>query len=122
MNLLFKEISMLSGLEIVLERIKEYPEEWNKWASLVNDYAQHFTQEEIQAWQETVTHVQRERFNEKVLKRLAGDEAKLVATPQTVISTGGYIDPRLVYGDPMKQTQSAAAQQAMYNPYANNNR
>lgn len=128
---------MLSGLEIILERIKEYPEEWNKWESLVNDYAQHFTQEEIQAWQSVKTQMARERFNEKVLKHLSGDFGvqeqvtgfqnevlRIVADKQrnTIKQSVGYFDPRLAYGDPMKPTQSAAAQQAMYNPYANNNR
>jgi len=130
---------MLSGLEIVLERIKEYPEEWNKWASLVEDYAQHFTQEEAQAWQGAITQMSRERFNEKVLKRLSGEYgvqeqvtgfqnevARIVASKQqrqmNVATPTGYVDLRMVNRDPMKPTQSAAAQQAMYNPYANNNR
>ena len=68
---------MLSGLEIILERIKEYPEEMSKWASLVNDYAQHFTQEEVQAWQGAITQMERERFNEKVLKRLSGEDVEV---------------------------------------------
>jgi hypothetical protein len=137
MNLLFKEINMLSGLEIVLERIKEYPEEWNKWASLVEDYAQHFTKEEVQAWQNAITQMSRERFNEKVLKRLSGEDievekqvtgfqnevSRIVASKQHNAikqSMMGYSDPQLMYGDPMRPTQSAAAQQAAYNPYANN--
>lgn len=128
---------MLSGLEIVLERIKEYPEEWNKWASLVEDYAQHFTKEEVQAWQNAITQMSRERFNEKVLKRLSGEDievekqvtgfqnevSRIVASKQHNAikqSMMGYSDPQLMYGDPMRPTQSAAAQQAAYNPYANN--
>jgi len=127
---------MLSGLEIILERIKEYPEEWNKWASLVNDYAQHFTQEEVQAWQSVQTQMARERFNEKVLKHLSGDlgvqeqvtgfqneVSRIIASKQQQMLNkvnNGIYDPR-VYGNPMT-TQNAAAQQAMYNPYANNNR
>lgn len=117
---------MLSGLEIVLARIKDYPDEISKWIGLVEDYKEHFTKEERQAWQETVTHAQRERFNERVLKRLAGDEIQdrvsALEAVNTVISTGSYIDPRLAYRNPMKPTQTAAAQQAIYNPYANNNR
>jgi len=128
---------MLSGLEIILERIKEYPEEMSKWASLVNDYAQHFTQEEVQAWQGAITQMERERFNEKVLKHLSGEYgvqeqvtgfqnevARIVASKQRQMLNkvnNGIYDPRGVYGDPMT-TQNAAAQQAMYNPYANNNR
>ena len=127
---------MLSGLEIVLERIKEYPEEWNKWANLVENYKEHFTQEEVKAWQGAITQMSRERFNEKVLKRLSGEEdvqaqvtgfqnevSRIVASKQQNImkqSMTGYSDPREMYGG--VAIQNAAAQQAMYNPYANNNR
>ena len=133
MDLLFKEIDMLSGLEIVLERIKEYPEELPKWASLVEDYLQYFTEEEVQAWLDIKIQVGRERFNEKVLKRLSGNDvqeqvtgfqnevSRIVASKQQMLNKvhNGIYDPRGVYGNP---TQNAAAQQAMYNPHANNNR
>lgn len=123
---------MLSGLEIVLERIKEYPEEWNKWASLVEDYAQHFTKEEVQAWQNAITQMSRERFNEKVLKRLSGEDIevdKQVTGFQNEVA-------RMVASKQQQQIQNkinsamhgtygnhiSAAQQSMYNPHANNNR
>ena len=67
---------MLSGLEIVLERIKEYPEELPKWASLVEDYLQYFTEEEVQAWLDIKIQVGRERFNERVLKHLSGNDVQ----------------------------------------------
>lgn len=130
---------MLSGLEIVLERIKEYPEEMYKWSDLLGEYIQYFNEEEIQAWRAVQTQMGRERFNEKVLKRLSGEDtdvqkqvtgfqnevARMVASKQHNAmkqSMMGYSDPQLLYGDPMKPTQSAAAQQTAYNPYANNNR
>lgn len=129
---------MLSGLEIVLARIKEYPEELPKWADLLVDYLQYFTEEEVQAWLDIKIQVGRERFNERVLKHLSGEEdvlgqvdrfqnevSRIVASKQQTImkqSMMGYSDPQSLYGDPMKPTQSAAAQQAKYNPYANNNR
>jgi hypothetical protein len=134
MNLLFKEIDMLSGLEIVLERIKEYPEELPKWADILVDYLQYFTEEEVQAWLDIKIQVGRERFNERVLKHLSGNDvqeqvtgfqnevSRIIASKQqqmlNKVSNGIY-DPRGVYGNPI---QSAAAQQVMYNPYANNNR
>lgn len=128
---------MLSGLEIVLERIKEYPEEMNKWSDLLERYIQYFDEEEIRAWRAVQTQMGRERFNEKVLKRLSGEDIevekqvtgfqneveRIVASKQHNAmkqSMMGYSDPQLMYGDPMKPTQSAAAQQAAYNPYANN--
>lgn len=127
---------MLSGLEIVLERIKEYPEELPKWADILVDYLQYFTEEEVQAWLDIRIQVGRERFNEKVLKHLSGEEdvlgqvdriqnevSRIVASKQQMLNkvSSGIYDPRGVYGNPMT-TQNAAAQQAMYNPYANNNR
>ena len=76
MDLLFKEIDMLSGLEIVLERIKEYPEEILKWSDLLGEYIQYFNEEEVQAWRNVQIQMGRERFNEKVLRRLAGNEVQ----------------------------------------------
>jgi hypothetical protein len=137
MNLLFKEINMLSGLEIVLARIKEYPEELPKWADILADYLQYFNEEEVQAWLDIKIQVGRERFNERVLKHLSGEDvreqvtgfqnevSRIVASKQHNAmkqSMMGYSDPQLLYGDPMRPTQSAAAQQSMYNPYANNYR
>lgn len=128
---------MLSGLEIVLARIKEYPEELPKWADILVDYLQYFNEEEVQAWLDMKIQVGRERFNERVLKHLSGNDvqeqvtgfenevARIVASKQHNAmkqSMMGYSDPQLLYGDPMKPTQNAAAQQAMYNPHANNNR
>jgi len=118
MDLLFKEIDMLSGLEIVLERIKEYPEELPKWANLVEDYKEHFTQEEAQAWLDIKIQVGRERFNEKVLKHLSGEEDVLgqVDRFQNEVS-------RLVASKHRAQMRNAiitGEQQAQ--TYANNNR
>lgn len=122
MDLLFKEIDMLSGLEIVLERIKEYPEELPKWSDLLGEYIQYFNEEEVQAWRDVQIQMGRERFNEKVLKRLDGNEVQ-----ETVVAFQNEI-AKIVAG---KQQRNAvitsgstygAAQQVMYNPYANNNR
>ena len=124
---------MLSGLEIVLERIKEYPEEMNKWADILADYLQYFNEEEVQAWLDMKIQVGRERFNERVLKHLSGEEdvlgqvdrfqnevSRIVAAKQQQIQNkinSGIYDPQGVHGN-----QINAAQQSMYNPYANNNR
>ena len=115
---------MLSGLEIVLERIKEYPEELPKWADILADYLQYFTEEEVQAWLDIKIQVGRERFNERVLKHLSGNDvqeqvtgfqnevARIVASKQQQIQNN--------INTSMNQTSSA--QQLMNNPYANNYR
>lgn len=128
MDLLFKEIDMLSGLEIVLERIKEYPEEMNKWSDLLGEYIQYFDEEEIRAWRAVQTQMGRERFNEKVLKRLSGEDVQeQVAGFQNEVS-------RIIASKQQQQIQNkinsamhgtygnhiSAAQQSMYNPHANN--
>ena len=119
---------MLSGLEIVLERIKEYPEEMNKWSDLLGEYIQYFDEEEIQAWRAVQTQMGRERFNEKVLKRLSGEDvdvqkqvlgfqnevSRIVAAKQQQIQnkivTGMYASQG-AYGDPMRAAQLVEAAQ-----------
>ena len=127
---------MLSGLEIVLARIKEYPEELPKWADILADYLQYFNEEEVQAWLDMKIQVGRERFNERVLKHLSGEDvreqvtgfqnevSRIVAAKQQQIQNkinSGVFDPlnavQGVYGN-----QISAAQQSMYNPHANNYR
>ena len=129
MDLLFKEIDMLSGLEIVLERIKEYPEEMNKWSDLLGEYIQYFDEEEIRAWRAVQTQMGRERFNEKVLKRLSGEDvdvekqvtgfqnevSRIIASKQQQIQNKINSAMHGTYGNNI-----SAAQQSMYNPYANN--
>lgn len=117
---------MLSGLEIVLARIKEYPEELPKWADILVDYLQYFTEEEVQAWLDMKIQVGRERFNERVLKHLSGEEDVLgqVDRFQNEVS-------RIVASKQQRQIQNnintsmnqiSSAQQLMNNPYANNYR
>ena len=96
---------MLSGLEIVLERIKEYPEELPKWADILVDYLQYFTEEEVQAWLDIKIQVGRERFNERVLKHLSGNDVQEQVTGfQNEVA-------RIVAS---KQIRNAAQQSAMY--------
>jgi hypothetical protein len=119
MDLLFKEIDMLSGLEIVLERIKEYPEELPKWADILVDYLQYFTEEEVQAWLDIKIQVGRERFNERVLKHLSGNDVPEQVTGfQNEVSR---IVAREMYGGvTIRNAVITGEQQAR--TYANNNR
>ena len=66
---------MLSGLEILLERMKEYPLEFSansKWVQLLDDVVLHLTEDEKRALKVGLIVAGRERFNEMVLKELAG--------------------------------------------------
>jgi len=117
---------MLSGLEIVLARIKEYPEELPKWADILVDYLQYFTEEEVQAWLDMKIQVGRERFNERVLKHLSGEEdvlgeldrfqnevSRIVASKQQNIMKQATTE---MYGSIISERQ------LVNNPYANNYR
>lgn len=81
---------MLTGLEILLERMKTNPEEFlvegraphdgeifgGKWSDLI-DYAWRVgTEDEREAIQEARKEFLRDDFNERVFKRLAGEETK----------------------------------------------
>ena len=109
MDLLFKEIDMLSGLEIVLERIKEYPEEILKWSDLLGEYIQYFNEEEVQAWRNVQIQMGRERFNEKVLRRLAGNEVQETVSAFQNEAARMVKDQRAMYNN-------AVQQQSAYNP------
>lgn len=68
---------MLTGLEILIARMKDHPDEFilqRRWDRLVEDFRDHFTQEELNAYKKALAEIMRDRFNESVLKKLAGEE------------------------------------------------
>lgn len=137
---------MLTGLEILLDRMKTNPEEFltdgnvpyegesfgGKWSDLL-DYAWRVgDDEERKALQDAKTAFYRDDFNERVFKRLAGEEVKQEQpspyivkgnTVNAVLAGGGgsggtWTDPRAMYGSQAAQViknpiQHAAAQQQM---------
>jgi hypothetical protein len=65
---------MLSGLEILLERMKMYPEEFNvhgKWAEMIEDVRPYLDSTEAEALRVGFGEIMRSNFNEGVLKTLA---------------------------------------------------
>ena len=104
---------MLTGLEILLERMKTNPEEFlledraphdgeifgGKWGDLI-DYAWRIgTEDEKAAIQEARKEFLRDDFNERVFKRLAGEEKQGTLKPEAVLKysgryTTGHADPR----------------------------
>ena len=90
---------MLTGLEILLARMKTNPEEFlkdnhvpyegesfgGKWSDLL-DYAWRVgDDEERKALHDAKTEFYRDDFNERVMKRLAGEEVKQVEQPSPYI-------------------------------------
>jgi len=68
---------MLTGVEILLERMKTNPEEfieggYSKWARVISGGWDIFTAEEQKALQDGVNNAKREHFNGEVMRVLAG--------------------------------------------------
>jgi hypothetical protein len=68
---------MLTGVEILLERMKTNPEEfieggYSKWARVISGGWDIFTAEEQKALQEGMSNAKREHFNGEVMRVLAG--------------------------------------------------
>jgi predicted S18 family serine protease len=70
---------VLSAIQILIERTKTHPEEFNektygkiKWDDLINNYSPCMTQDERDALAAAMTEAKRTLFNEAVMKRLVG--------------------------------------------------
>lgn len=69
---------MLTGVEILLERMKTNPEEfiegnYSKWSRVLDAGFAVMTEEERTALQERLIEIKREHFNGEVMRVLAGD-------------------------------------------------
>lgn len=90
---------MNTGIEILLKRMETHPEEFyykpnegvGKWTRLLDTFKRSLTQEEVDAIDEGLRKIERERFTELVMQTLAGvddktsEERKL---PSTVTLSG----------------------------------
>jgi len=103
---------MLTGLEILLARMKTNPEEFlkaegtvpyegemfgGKWSDLL-DYAWRIAdKDERQALDDARKEFYRDDFNERVMKRLAGEEVKQETSPYIIKQQGQphWTDPRM---------------------------
>ena len=117
---------MLTGLEILLARMKTNPEEFlkdnhvpyegesfgGKWNDLISYAWRIATEEERQMMEDARREFYRDDFNERVMKRLAGEETPVVAEKdlglrasnrkaaqqqmlQNSVLQGGHYDPNL---------------------------
>jgi hypothetical protein len=104
---------MLTGLEILLARMKTNPEEFlkdnhvpyegesfgGKWMDLIAYAWRIANEEERQALEDARREFYRDDFNERVMKRLAGEEVKEEVSPYIVKSTAQasqhWTDPRM---------------------------
>lgn len=113
---------MQVGTEILLARMKEYPDEFftggyeSRWAGIVDDARRYLPKEDVEALDAGYSQMQVDRFNERVLARLAGED-KQVEETMTIKASGRYslgtTDPRVLYEQAIKQKQYEADQQRM---------
>ncbi len=94
---------MLTGVEILLERMKTNPEEfvgveggYSKWGQLMNGSWDTFTAEEQKALKDGLTEAKREHFNGEVMRVLAGDVEETVTYKASERYTTGWSDPRSI--------------------------
>jgi hypothetical protein len=92
---------MNTGIQILLKRMESHPEEFyykpnegvGKWTKLLDTFKRSLTQEEIDAIDEGLRKIERERFTELVMQALAGvedepsDTGKYYATPLSLIGS-----------------------------------
>lgn len=119
---------MQVGTEILLARMKEYPEEFfnggyeSRWESIILDAKAFLPKEDVEALDEGYRQMQVDRFNERVLARLAGeDKQPQPEETMTIKASGRYAPTQQAYEQMVKQAQYDADQrrQAMNNAMQN---
>jgi hypothetical protein len=90
---------MLTGVEILLERMKTNPEEFiegglSKWSRVMDEGWSVMTAEEQKALQDGMNEAKREHFNGEVLRVLAGNHY----VDETPPSTATYKNKQLMQG------------------------
>ena len=99
---------MLTGLEILLARMKTNPEEFlkdnnmpyegesfgGKWNDLISYAWRIATEEERQMLEDARREFYRDDFNERVMKRLAGEETKQEQQSPYIVEQASWNDPR----------------------------
>lgn len=110
---------MQVGTEILLARMKEYPDEFftgnyggGRWTGILDDARQYLPKEDVEALDEGYRQMQVDRFNERVLARLAGEDKQEIEEklfgPQAAIKP--HNPTQQSYEQAMKQRYLAAQQ------------
>ena len=98
---------METGTQILLQRMKDFPEEFandgelfGKWERTLTGYKDILPREDVEAIDAAYRQMRIDRFNERVLKTLAGEEPKeenLVYKAKGRYA-GGFTDARGLFG------------------------
>ena len=99
---------METGTEILLQRMKDYPEEFvfdnstgtSKWERIIGDARDYLPKEDIEALDAGYKQVRVDLFNERVLKKLAGEEpiSETITYKAKERYAGGFTDARGLFG------------------------
>lgn len=108
----------------MLARMKEYPEEFlndhlgSRWGNIVDDARSYLPKEDVEALDEGYRQMQIDRFNERVLARLAGEDKQEAEEALKYKASGryagGFTDARALYGGPTQQAYEQAIKQKQY--------
>lgn len=111
---------MQVGTEILLARMKEHPDEFfhgnygNRWMSIIDDSKKYLPREDVEALDEGYRQMQIDRFNERVLARLAGEGKQELEETLTYKTseryTTGWVDPRATIGPTQQEYEQAVKQ------------
>jgi hypothetical protein len=94
---------METGTQIILQRMKDFPEEFandgelfGRWERALTGYKDILPREDVEAIDAAYKQMRIDRFNEKVLKALAGEEPKeeTIRYKTSGRYAGGFSDPR----------------------------
>jgi hypothetical protein len=99
---------MQTGTEILLARMKEYPEEFNdglasRWMNIISEAKSYLPGEDVRALEDGLRQMRVDRFNERVLARLAGeDKSEQSSFADSARYNVGWNDPQ---ADALRQKQ-----------------
>ena len=111
---------METGTEIILQRMKDCPEEFrgtlaHKWDRLMRDAKEYLPTEDVEALDAGIRQINIDLFNERVLLTLAGEETSaenIIYKAKDRYATG-MTDPRGAFGSAIAKQEG---QQIMSNP------
>jgi hypothetical protein len=107
---------MQVGTEILLARMKEYPDEFfsggydSRWGNIIDEARSYLPKEDVEALDNSYRQMQVDRFNERVLARLAGEDKQETEEKLKYKITeryaGGVMDPlAILKQQPCEQQQ-----------------